>query len=158
MKKPKKVKKRRDRDQHPALLKKNIPRVRQEYLDYDYLDQLNEKEKDWLNKFTEEYLNDSFKHDETDIQSYEKYGKDCNDMNNARNRCLYGALKNKANKFNNKKLVNYDNILTDIEEEMGKEIDPMRLEDAYVEYLEFKQIESFLEEYDQAMATFREPE
>lgn len=153
-KKPKKV--RRDRVKHPALKKPYTTRVRQEYLDYDYLDKLSAEELDWLNKFTDEYLNDSFKKDGTDIQSYEKYGKDANDRNNARNRCLYGALKNKDNKFGNKKLLNYENIVPEIENELSREINPKSLEDAYIEYLDYKEIEDMMQEYEVAMEQFTE--
>jgi hypothetical protein len=149
-KKPKKP--RRNKVKNAALKKQYTPRVRQEYLDYDYLDQLNEEELAWLNKFTEEHLNASFNHDETDIQSYEKYGKDSNDRNNARNRDLYGALKNKDNKFQNKKLLNYDNIIADVENELSKGINPASVEEAYIDYLESKEIVDMIEEYDQFMA------
>ena len=155
--KPRNPKKpRRDRVKHSALKKPYTPRVRQEYLDYDYLDQLNEEELTWLNKFTEEYLNDSFKRDGSDIQPYEKYGKDANDRNNARNRCLYGALKNKDNKFKNKKLVNYDNMVADIETELSKELNPAAIEDAYIEFLNNQEILAMLEQYDSAMEQFSE--
>lgn len=153
-KKPKKS--RRKTAKNPALQKQYTPRVRQEYLDYDYLDQLNEEELAWLNKFTEEYLNASFKRDDTDIQLYEKYGKDSNDRNNSRNRDLYGNLKNKDNKFQNKKLLNYDNIISDIENDMSRELDPSYIENTYVEFLEQKQLDVILQEYDAAMELFSE--
>lgn len=153
-KNPKRV--RRDRVKHAALKKPYTTRVRQEYLDYDYLDQLNEEELTWLNQFTEEYLNGSFKKDGTDIQEYEKYGKDANDRNNARNRCIYGALKNKDNKFQNKKLVNYDNLSNDIENELSKDINPSTIENAYIDYLDYKEVEEMMLQYDEAMKDFNE--
>jgi len=155
MKSPKDPKKvRRNKTKNPALKKSYTPRVRQEYLDYDYLDQLNEEELEYLNKFTEEWLNASFNRDETDIQPYEKYGKDSNDRNNARNRCLYGALKNKDNKFKNKKLLNYDNVTADVENEFSKSVNPENTENAYIDYLDYKQIQEMLIEYDEAMEFF----
>lgn len=157
-KKPKTAKKRRDKTKNAALIKKFTPRVRQEYLDYDYLDQLNDEDKAWLNKFTEEYLNASFEKDGTDIQPYEKYGKDSNDRNNARNRCLYGALKNKADKFSNKKLVNYDTLLTEIEDELSRDVNPANIETYYVDYLDFKQTEEMLQEYDDMLIDLRNDE
>ena len=156
MKKPRKTKSRRDKAENPALDRKFMPRVRQELIDYDYLDQLSPEEKSWLNKFTDEYVNASFKKDGTDIQPYEKYGKDSNDRNNSRNRCLYTALKNKANKHNNKKLLNYDSVLSDVEDELSRDVDPMHMENAYVDFLEIKEVEAMIEEYDQAMINFRE--
>jgi hypothetical protein len=127
MKKPKKSKNRRDKVENPALNKRYMPRVRQELIDYDYLDKLSAEEKEWLNKFTDEYVNASFKRDGTDIQSYEKYGKDSNDRNNARNRCLYTALKNKANGANNKRLLNYDSVLIEVEDELHRDLDPKHM-------------------------------
>lgn len=156
MKKPKKTKNRRDNAKHPALDKKYMPRVRQELIDYDYLDQLSPSEKDWLNKFTDEYVNASFKKDGTDIQSYDQYGKDSNDRNNARNRCLYTALKNKADRSNNKKLVHFEAVGTEIENQASREIDPKHMENAYIDFIDGKQVELFLQEYDQAMAEFSE--
>lgn len=151
MRKLKKQKNRRDKIKHPALDKRFMPRVRQELIDFDYIDQLNEEEKNYLNKFVDEYINASFKKDGTDIQSYEKYGKDSNDRNNARNRCLYSALKNKANKHNNKRLVNYDAVGAEIENQASREIDPQHIENAYIDFIELKEIESYLEEYDQML-------
>lgn len=152
MKKPRKTKKRRDSIKHPALDKKYMPRVRQELVDYDYIDQLSPEEKDWLNKFSDEYINASFKKDGTDIQSYEKYGKDSNDRNNARNRCLYTALKNKADRSNNKKLLNYDAVGTEIENQESKQANPKSLENAYVDFIdqkEMKKLEDFAIELDE---------
>lgn len=156
--KSRKGKKRRDQAKHPNLKKAFNPRVRQEYLDFDYLEQLSEKELDWLDKTMGEYYGASFdrQHPERNIQSYEKYGKDCNDRNNARNRDLYGALKNKDNKFSNKKLVNYDNMTGEIENELSRESDPNAIENAYIEFLTFKQIEQMMLEYDLAMQNFIE--
>lgn len=135
-----------------------MPRVRQELIDYDYLDQLSKEEKAWLNKFTDEYVNASFKRDGTDIQDYETYGKDSNDRNNARNRCLYTSLKNKANKHNNKRLVNYEEVGTEIENQASREIDPMHMENAYIDFIELKEIEAYLEEYNQAMLALKDDE
>ncbi len=157
-KKPKKTRSRRDSVKLPNLQAKYSPRIRGEYIDYDYLDQLSEKDKDWLDQFTGEFHGASFKKDGTDIQSYEKYGKDCNDRNNSANRDTYGILKNKANKHNNKRLVNYDAVGAEIENQASREINPMSLENAYTEYLEFKEIEAFIQEYDEAMFKFTENE
>lgn len=152
--KPKK--RRRDRAKYPALEKRFMPRVRQEYLDFDYLDKLNLEEKAWMNKFVDEYLNASFKKDGTDIQDYETYGKDSNDRNNSRNRDLYGHLKNKANKFNNQRLINYDKVVGDIEINLNQQLNPNYIEDTYLDYMEYKAVEEFLKEYAEVMTNFNE--
>jgi hypothetical protein len=140
MKKPKEAKRkksRRDNVKHPNLKAKFMPRVRSEYVDMDYINSLSEPEKDWLDKFTAEYHGASFKRDGTDIQPYDKYGKDCNDRNNSQNRDQYGRIKNKLNK----KLLNYDNVLRDVEELAHRDADPKQLENDYVDYIDFKQLE-----------------
>lgn len=153
---------RRDQVRHPALKQKFNSRILSEHIDYDYLDQLSNEELDWLNKFTEEFHKASYKHDGTDIQDYDTYGKDSNDRNNAQNRCLYGHLRNKADRYNNQKLLSYESLVqsTDptksLENELSKEVNPASMEEAYVDFLESKEIEAMIQEYDQAMLSFRE--
>lgn len=152
--KPKKQ--RRNQVKNASLIKRYNPRIRQEKIDMDYLDQLSSDELAWLGKFMEEENNASFKDDGTDFNQSKEERKKIYDRNNASNRCLLGNLKNKANKFNNKKLLNYDNVVNDVEDEISRGIDPMRLENAYVDFIEAKEIESFLIEYDNAMLSFNE--
>lgn len=95
-KKSKRFKKtnKRNRSKYPALDVKLNLRTRTDLIDYDYLDKLNEKDKEWLNKFTEEYVNASFKKDKTkNIQNSKAHKKDSYDRNNARNRCIYTKSK-----------------------------------------------------------------
>lgn len=152
----------RSKIKNPALKKKYNSRILQEYIDYDYLDQLGDEELTWLNKFTEEFHKASYKHDGTDIQDYKTYGKDSNDRNNAQNRCLYGNLKNKADRQNNKKLLNYEAIVNTTHPDKPSELefptghDPETLENAYIDFIENKEIEAMIQEYDQAMANFRD--
>lgn len=171
----------RSQVKNPALKKKYNSRILHEYIDYDYLDQLDEKDLQWLNKFTEEFHKASYKHDSTDIHDYNKvlrdetgaaikddkgkdmtYGKDSNDRNNAQNRCQYGNLRNKADRNNNKKLLNYEALVnasdpsnpTELEHPTGH--NPAIMENAYIDFIESKEIEAMIQEYDIAMEKFSE--
>jgi len=84
---------RRSKAKYGALDPKYAPRVRKEYLDFDYLDQLNPEDKAWLNKFVEEELHASFKNNETDLNQTKEEKRKSYSNNNARNRDLYGITK-----------------------------------------------------------------
>lgn len=152
MKKQKRTK--RSKIKHPALKPKYNSRVRQEYLDYDYLDKLNEEELNWLNKFTAEWNNAEIKEgDPNAIHDYSKHKKEIFDRNNARNRDLYGHVKNKVA---NTKLLNYDNVINMVEEEYSRGVNPENVENAFAEYLDHIKINEMMAEYNAAMALFRE--
>lgn len=51
----------RSKTKYPGLKTNVNTRKRQHLIDYDYLDKLSEKEKAYLNKFTEETVSASFK-------------------------------------------------------------------------------------------------
>lgn len=89
----KKKKTKRSRVKYPALDPSYMPKVRQEFLDIDYLNQLSPKEKEWLNKFMEEHLNASFKNNKTDLTKTKEQKKKIYNQNNARNRDLYAISK-----------------------------------------------------------------
>lgn len=63
--------------------------------DYDYLKDLSPKEKEWLNKFTKEYVNAEInnKQPRKNLHKSKTLKKDCYDRNNARNRCIYTRSK-----------------------------------------------------------------
>lgn len=148
--------KKRNQHKHPGLIKGLTSRVRQEYHDVDeYIDQLNEEELAWLNKFMEEELNASFKNDGTDLNKTKEERKKIYDRNNARNRCQYGIIKAKVAQT---KLLNYENVLNIVEQEVNDKAQAQAtpIEDVYVDFLESKQIEQFLIDYDNAMLLFRE--
>lgn len=147
----KQEKKRRSKVKHPALKVKYSPKVRQELIDYDYLDQLKPEELDWLNKFSEEYINAKFNNDETDIDQTPEGRKASYDRNNARNRCLYSQLKVRRM---NDKLLNYDDVVNIVED--SQDLAPKYMEDAYIDYMDEKNIDKMLEQYDIAMASFSE--
>jgi hypothetical protein len=75
---------RRSRAKYPALRPKLNTRIRFEELsDFDYFHKLNDSEKEFMNKFLEEYINASVK----DKSPAEK--KEAFDRNNARNRDVF---------------------------------------------------------------------
>lgn len=152
MNEPKKEKKsKRSKTKYPALNKRLTSRVRQEFHDQDYIDQLNESEKEWLNRFIEEELNASFKNDDTDFNQLPEEKRATYTRNNARNRDLYGQVKNKVG---DTKLLNYDNVKNLVEEHLAKEQPPTAMEDAYIDFIESRQIKAMMEEYKQAMILF----
>ncbi len=63
-------------------------RSRTELLDYDYIDKLSDKEKKFLNKFTEEYVNASIDTSRKwrNLHKTKEAVRDCYNRNNARNR------------------------------------------------------------------------
>lgn len=73
---------------YPALNPSLNLKTRTELIDYDYVDKLSDKDKEWLNKFTEEYINASLDTEnlKNNLHNNEKLKKDCYDRNNARNR------------------------------------------------------------------------
>lgn len=85
---------RRSKVKYAALTPKYNSKIRQEYLDYDYIDKLSPEEKDWLAAFNSEYANNDFKHGfDPVIRKTKKNKKKSGDANNARNRCAYGISK-----------------------------------------------------------------
>lgn len=84
-----KVKKetKRSKQKYPALKPEFNLKSRYNLIDYDYLHKLNDKEKEWLNRFTEEYVNADMNHGGKRLHKTKKLRKDCYDRNNARNRC-----------------------------------------------------------------------
>ena len=88
---------------YPALQQELNLKTRQDLLENDYLDKLSEKEKDWLNRFNEEYVNTNFSHEGKRVhpkkiriktlKSGEKkkidvYKNEAEQRNNSRNRCV----------------------------------------------------------------------
>jgi predicted PolB exonuclease-like 3'-5' exonuclease len=63
-------------------------KTRYDLVDYDYLDSLSDKEKEWLNRFTEEYVHANMNHKGKVLHRTKKMKKDCYDRNNSRNRCI----------------------------------------------------------------------
>lgn len=134
---PSRIKTKRSKEKYPALKKNVNSRVRQEYIDYDYLDKLSPEEKAWLNDFSEEYINASVgKQSEADQNRFHNTAelvKDCTDRNNARNRCIYGEVRNKVG---NTKLLNYENSVNIIEQEYSRDEQIQDVENAMIDKID----------------------
>lgn len=79
---------RRSKSKFASLEPQYNLKSRQELIDYDYIQKLSDKEKKWLAKFTEEYVNASLDeaHPRKNLHNSKRLRKDCYDRNNARNR------------------------------------------------------------------------
>jgi hypothetical protein len=58
-------------------------------LDQDYIDQLSDKDKEWLSQFNEEYMAGSSRHKGKKLNKTKKERRESYARNNARNRDLY---------------------------------------------------------------------
>lgn len=112
------MKKRRDKSKNPGLNKRFFSRIKQEYHDIDYADQLTEEEKEWLSNFMEEDLGANFKHKGERIMDKEGE-KESYRRNNSRNRDLYSLKKgvglmilNEFNLDHDADVITRDNIIT----------------------------------------------
>lgn len=96
-KKPKKKKKKslREKTKFRALTKGVNLKSRGELIDYDYVSKLSLEEKQWLNDFTEGWINADFRSDETKkvFENHEHIRKEAYRRNNYRNLDLYTKKK-----------------------------------------------------------------
>jgi hypothetical protein len=83
----------RNKEKFPALNVRRMVSNRREYVDYDYIEGLDDKAKDFLNRFTEEYYIANFNHKGKSVDKTKKAKKDSYDRNNQRNRDLYSKAK-----------------------------------------------------------------
>lgn len=133
-----KKKTKRSQVKYPSLEKHYNSRVRQEYLDYDYVNELSEEEKQFLEDFNKEYYNASVgkQVDEGKNNRFTK-GKDAvkaaQDANNARNACLYGRAKahGTMSKYDVKAVQEF------IEDKRVPSTN--NIEDALIDYLDYSQ-------------------
>lgn len=117
----KKPKTKRSKEKYPALKANLNLKTRYEQYDQDYIDgvkddggntvirPLSKDEKDWLNRFNEEYINANFKHKGERIhekvieerfvkysgknRKYDVTKNELEQLNNSRNRCIYTKAK-----------------------------------------------------------------
>lgn len=83
----------RHREKYPALNFKRQVKTRLDQLDLDYIDQLNDTEKAWLNTFLEETVIANFLHKGKKLYKTKKARSEHYGSNNARNRCMYTKAK-----------------------------------------------------------------
>lgn len=138
MKNVKKTKKLRSEVKNPNLNTNFHSRSKREYIDMDYVKDLSEDMKTYLNKFIGEYYAADMDFDnlENNLHSTEELKKDCTDRNNARNRCVYTAAK-----AQNRVL----DIVVDKDESFDRVRSDQNLEDALIEVLD----KQFKEEKDE---------
>jgi hypothetical protein len=81
----------RDKEKYPALNFKRQVKLRRDYFEgiEEYVDQLSDKEKDWLNRFLEETVVTNFQHKGPLIYKTKKARREFYNANNARNRCTF---------------------------------------------------------------------
>lgn len=122
-------KNRRNNTKFPALKPHLNLRTRYELIDYDYINKLSDEEKEWLNKFTEEYVNDNLDREKlrNNLHKTKKLKKDCDDRNNARNRDILTRVKAYGHVDNIDELKESDIINENFEDELIKKIELERL-------------------------------
>lgn len=86
-------KNRRSQQKYPALDPQYNLKTRADLIDQDYVDKLSESDKDWLNRFNEEYVNANFKHSGKKIHKTDTLRRDCYNRNNHRNRDILTRAK-----------------------------------------------------------------
>lgn len=89
-----KKKTRRSNQKYPTLNPGYNLKSRADMLAIDYVDQLSEKDKEWLNAFNEEEVNANLDHKGPKINNRTKKTRSrIFDANNARNRCILTGIK-----------------------------------------------------------------
>lgn len=81
---------------YPALKKELNLKSRQEEIEVDYLNKLNNEQKEWLNMFNAEYVNAHFtdrKKLHKNIHNTKKLKQSCDKRNNDRKECVYTRSK-----------------------------------------------------------------
>ena len=111
----------RARTKNPALRPELNLRTRYELIDYDYVTKLSEEDKDWLNKFTEEYVNANLNREDLskNFHNTKELKQDCDRRNNARNRDLLTKSKASGSYISFDEMVlNKKTILIDLENKL----------------------------------------
>lgn len=132
---------RRSSKKYPYLNRNENLLIRQSYMDMDYIDKLNDKEKAFMNQFLKEELNANIGSKEKPTGKFNKTQKDRKRVfrnNNARNRCLYGrkSITTELDHIGDNPIPLYDDSPTqDYENRLIDAIDKRREDDLYQEQL-----------------------
>lgn len=116
---------RRSKEKYPALKPELNLKTRYELIESDYIDKLSEKEKAWLNKFNEEYVNSSLntKEPRKNLHRTKKLRKDCYDRNNSRNRDILTRAKASGTGIYLEDLKREDRLTSNPENKLIEELD-----------------------------------
>lgn len=129
-------KKKRDQKKNVGLDKTKFSKIKQEYHDYDYIDKLDDKHKEWLSRFTEEDLGARLNHPNRKIYRKQKDKNGVFHRNNARNRDIQSIAKASGKLDYKQDLLEFDNVilsdaideLIDKRKEIEKELTKIELE------------------------------
>ena len=85
----------RNKNKFRALTKSVNLKSRSDLIDYDYIDKLTDKDKKWLNDFTEGWINADFREEDTKklFENHEHIRKESYRRNNYRNFDIYTKKK-----------------------------------------------------------------
>lgn len=122
-----KKKTKRSQTKYAALKPHLNLKSRIDLLDYDYLDKLTPEEKEWLNRFTEEYTHANLKHGGKKLHKTEKLKKDVYSRNNKRNNDIYTLQKSKHLLAEMKDL-SFEHEKVDIEDKIIEQLDLHKFE------------------------------
>jgi hypothetical protein len=153
----------RSKNKYPNLQKNLNLKRRQELIDFDYIDQLSDEEKEWLNKFMGEYMGASFPRQvvtKKDGTIYKRYSSknlhkkedrvEIYNQNNARNRDVY------AKKTSTGGMEFFDEVTLDNLREKDIIADVNSFEDAIIEKdLYSKDLELYMIEINEYLNTIK---
>lgn len=123
----------RSREKYAALNFKRQVKTRLEQLDIDYVDQLSESEKAWLNSFLEETVITNFQHKGKKHYKTKKEQRQFYNSNNARNRCMFTKAKAMGTLTYENNAQAYSSLL-----DKGVENNTNTVEEAFLDYLNEK--------------------
>ena len=116
---------RRQKEKYPALNPGLNLRSRHDEIEVDYLHKLSEEEKDWLNKFNEEYVNASLDRQNLDnnLHKTKKLKKSIDKKNNVRKEDIYTMQKASGKLHYLEDIKNKQISLIDNEDKLIEKID-----------------------------------